>query len=275
MISVKCWEGFTFYLLNLIQSASNKYFYRSISTSETSCANNYPSHFGKWLAGLIDGDGSLLVSKRGYTSLEITIGLRDLPRLLYIQSILGGSVKLRSGSNAYRYRLMNRASMVKLIRLINGHIRHTNRLAQLRRVCNQLGITMLEPSSPNIFINIISAWFAGFFDADGTITFSIKNGVPQLSIRVANKLLVDVNIFILIFGGNIYFDASGHGIYVWSVQSRRDVLRVCEYFKKYCRSHKSKRFYLVDEYFRLRDLKAYKPNSDYYKEWLAFKENWG
>jgi hypothetical protein len=32
-----------------------------------------------------------------------------------------------------------------------------------------------------------SSWFAGFFDADSTITISMKNNYPQLSIRAVNK----------------------------------------------------------------------------------------
>ena len=33
--------------------------------------------WNQWLAGLIDGDGCLLISKLGYTSCEITIDLKD------------------------------------------------------------------------------------------------------------------------------------------------------------------------------------------------------
>jgi len=124
-------------------------------------------------------------------------------------------------------------------------------------------------------LNISSSWFAGFFDADGTITFSIKNNRPQLSIRVVNKLLQDVQWFKYIFGGNIYFDSSQNGYYQWSVQSRADVLKMLDYFKSSTfRSNKSKRFFLIQDYFMLRDLEAFKPNSNHYKAWLDFKNKW-
>ncbi|KAL0304711.1 UNVERIFIED_CONTAM: Cytochrome c oxidase subunit [Sesamum calycinum] len=116
------------------------------------------------LAGIIDGDGSLQVSKQGYASLEITMGLEDLPLLRYIQHMLGGSIKMRSGAKAYRYRLHNQL---------------------------------------------------GFFDADGTIGIAMKNRLPQLSIRVTNKLLQDVESYKVVFGGNIYFDSSQNGYYQW------------------------------------------------------------
>src|SRR5271155_381597 len=59
--------------------------------------------FNQWLAGLIDGDGSLLINKSGYTSCEITMSLEDTHALLIIKNKLGGSIKLRSGVKAIRY----------------------------------------------------------------------------------------------------------------------------------------------------------------------------
>ncbi|KAL8464752.1 hypothetical protein ACS0TY_034309 [Phlomoides rotata] len=112
------------------------------------------------VAGILDGDGSIQVSKKGYTSLEITMGLEDLPLLQYIQHMLSGSIKMRAGAKAYRYRLHN-------------HL--------------------------------------GFFDADGTITIAMKHGLPQLSIRVTNKLLQDVESYKVVFGGSLYFDSSQNG----------------------------------------------------------------
>jgi hypothetical protein len=56
--------------------------------------------------------------------------------------------------------------------------------------------------------------------------------------------------------------------------SRSDVLRVLNYFKANCRSHKSQRFFLVEKYFRLRDLGAFKSDNPYHNEWLSFKAKW-
>lgn len=159
---------------------------------------------------MIDGDGCLLVSKQGYTSLEITIGSEDLPLLIYIKNIIGGSVKARAGVKAYRYRLHNKEGIRKLINSVNGHIRHSGRLQQLHLVCLHLNIPLIYPQ----MINIQSAWFAGFFDADGTIIYSFKNNLPQLSIRVTNKLLQDVMLFKEVFKGGVYFDSSQNGYYV-------------------------------------------------------------
>lgn len=86
------------------------------------------------------------------------MGLEDLPLLRYIKEhLLCGS---RSDENTYRYRLCNQKG-------IHGNIRHSTRLLQLHRVCQVLD----EP----IALDAKSNWFAGFFDADGSI--GIINGL--------------------------------------------------------------------------------------------------
>lgn len=242
-----------------------------VGTSETTRAATLPQHICEWLAGIIDGDGCLLVSKKGYTSLEITTGIEDLSLLRFIQDKLGGSVKMRSGAKAYRYRLHHREGMIHLIHCINGHIRHSTRILQLHRVCQVLDIPVLDslPLSPT------SAWFAGFFDADGTIGIHLINSWPRLSIRVTNKLLQDIDWFKQAFGGNLYFDSSQNGYYQWSIESRVNIENFINCFQfQYCRSQKSQRFFLIKEYYNLRDLKAFKNESIHNKTWQVFMSKW-
>lgn len=113
-----------------------------VGSSETICVTPYSKKFCEWFSGIIDGDGSFQLSKTGYTSLEITMGLEDLPCLRYIQDKLGGSIKMRSGAKAYRYRLHNKQGMIKVINGVNGNIRNSKRLIQLHRVSQQLKIPL-------------------------------------------------------------------------------------------------------------------------------------
>lgn len=76
--------------------------------------------FKQWLAGLIDGDGSFLLSKKGYASLEITMDIRDERALTAVKNVYGGSIKLRSGVRALRYRLHNKEGLLNLINDVNG-----------------------------------------------------------------------------------------------------------------------------------------------------------
>ena len=263
-----------------------------VGTSETTRATNYKydscinrkeqggsksgdnSWFNEWLAGLIDGDGSLLVSKKGYCSCEIIVDIKDEKLLKYIQNKIGGSIKLRSGVKALRWRLHNKKDMLNLINRINGNIRHTSRLKQLYKVCELLNIPVILPK-PLIYNN---GWFIGFFDADGTITYNIINKIPQLTISVKNKLLIDVQPYKEIFGGNIYYDKGQNGYFKWCIQSKVDILNIYNILK-YSKSYKSKRIFLINNYYDLFNLKAYKTPEEggsdiLYKAWLRFNSKW-
>jgi hypothetical protein len=74
------------------------------------------------------------------------MGLQDEHALAIIKQKLGGSLKLRSGVKALRYRLHNKKGMVELISRINGKIRHTSRIKQLESVCLNLNIKIIYPS---------------------------------------------------------------------------------------------------------------------------------
>ena len=90
----------------------------SSETTRVACLNN----FSYWLAGLIDGDGSLLVSRKGYTSCEITVHSSEVFTLFKVKKLLGGKIKKREKANAFRWRLHNTAGMKQLVNLINGKI---------------------------------------------------------------------------------------------------------------------------------------------------------
>lgn len=137
------------------------------------------------------------------------MSLKDGHALAVIKEKLGGSIKHRSGVKALRYRLHNKAGIINLINRINGNIRHTSRQKQLEKVCLLLSVPMLYPKN----ITEDNGWFAGFFDADGTITYSIKNNNPQLTISVTNKLLADVISFKDVFKGNVFLDKGQNGYY--------------------------------------------------------------
>jgi len=234
--------------------------------------------FNEWLAGLIDGDGSLNVSKEGYVSLEITMGINDFATLMLIKNKLGGSVTLRAGVKAYRYRLHNKAGMIDLIHRINGNIRNSVRLIALKKVCALLNISYISP----IKLSINSSWYSGFFDADGSVSINFHPSSnshvssPVVTISITNKYKVDVDPF-LIFKGNTYFNKSGYGHYIWSISSKKDILNILEYFKKYpVRSYKLARLKSIYRFYKLRDLKAHQQpiNTPLYNSWLSFKSKW-
>lgn len=246
----------------------------SNNNTPASQGHNYNNiKFNEWLAGLIDSNGYLGVNKLNLTSCEITIDLRDQRLLYLIKQKFGGSIKLRSGSNSIRYRLHNKKGMINLINAINGNIRNTKRLIQLHKVCSILNIPIILPY--NLHKN--SSWFVGFFDADGTISYSFKNKHPQLTISVTNKLLVDVEMFVKVFGGYIYYDKSKNGYYKWCIQSNKDILNFINYIKlNPSKSLKYNRLLLCNKFYYLINNKAYlqQINTPLYKAWIKFTEKW-
>jgi ubiquinol-cytochrome c reductase cytochrome b subunit len=70
----------------------------------------------------------------------------DYPTLMLIKNKLGGSVKLRSGVKAYRYRLHNREGMMKLVNMVNGNIRNSKRIPAFIKVCTVLNINYIPAS---------------------------------------------------------------------------------------------------------------------------------
>lgn len=223
------------------------------------------------MAGLIDGDGCLLVSKEGYPSCEITMGIEDEHALLQVKQKLGGSLKLRSGAKALRYRIHNKKGMVELINRINGNVRYENRIEQLKRVCENLNIEY----KGSLLLTKESAWMSGVWDSDGTVTFSMKGGNPQLTISVTNKTKRNVN-HLNILGGYIYLDKSQNGYYKWTIQSKKEIENFIQYIKENpSRSRKGKRLYLIPDYYKLVGIRAYKEtNSVKYKAWIRFKKRW-
>lgn len=145
--------------------------------------NNSYKHFRfkQWLAGLIDGDGSFLLSKKGYASLEITMDIRDKRALQAVKNVYGGSIKLRSGVSALRYRLHNK-DLLNLINDVNGDIRNPIRLIQLNYICVKYNITLNYPSK----LTLNNGWFSGFWDADGSIAINAGSNW-QLSISASQK----------------------------------------------------------------------------------------
>lgn len=227
--------------------------------------------WNQYLAGLIDGDGSLLISQAGFVSLEITMDINDLQALNLVKQKLGGSVKRRNTSLSFRYRLHNKAGMLDVISRVNGEIRQSNRMVQLQKICALSQIPYQAPQT----LDSNNAWFAGFFDADGTIGYSYKKGWPQLTISVGQKLPADLACFQNVFGGTVRLDSRSN-IYKWAIYSEVDI----QNFYKYCRkfplySHKKKRMFLLPRFYKLRTAGAHRSSDPaLQKAWAEFETDW-
>jgi hypothetical protein len=227
--------------------------------------------WNQWLAGLIDGDGCFLLSKKGYASLEITMDIRDEHALQIIKNRYGGSIKLRSNAKALRYRLHHKSGLLALIFDVNGFIRNSNRLVQLNKLCDKYELTLVYPEK----LDYDNGWLSGFFDADGTVT--INKSTNQLSISASQKTAEMLQPLIDLYGGNVYIDKGSSLSFKWYISKREDILKLIEYFKNHpCRSAKIQRLHLVPRFYELKDLKAHKAleGSNLEKSWEIFYKKW-
>ena len=184
-----------------------------------------------------------MLSKKGYASLEITMGIRDSHCLYQVKQKFNGSLKLRSGVKAIRYRLHHKSGLLLLINSVNGLIRNPNRMVQLNKICDKYNINFIYPK-PLTYNN---GWLSGFFDADGTVSINRSN--YQLSISISQKDPYLLAPLIDLYGGKVYIDNSS---FKWYVTRKELIFKLLEYFKKYpSRSAKNSRLHLIPRFYEL------------------------
>ena len=155
------------------------------------------SNFSYYLAGLIEGDGTIIVPKtersdKGkdyYPSIQIVFNLKDLPLALLIQQNLGhGSLTRKKGVNAYILTINKLEGIILIVNLINGKLR-TPKIHFLWNLIDWL-------NNKNIKLNIIkkslnnsslldNSWLSGFIEADGQ--FNVRNTIKSIKPKVECK----------------------------------------------------------------------------------------
>ena len=179
--------------------------------------------FNQWLAGVIDGDGYISLSKKGYASLEIVIETRDVNCLYIIKHKLGGSVKMIASGNAIRYRLHNLKGILDLINRINGLLLNPIRIAQLIKLCQKYNIQTLTEKP----LEYNSAWLAGIIDSDGSVYINKASG--QIFITITNNQKPILEYLVPLYGGKIYYNKSTNS-FKWTVYKKNEILKLVNYF---------------------------------------------
>jgi len=157
---------------------------------------NNKNNFSSYLAGLIEGDGSIIVpttersnkGKLNYPSIKIVFNLRDFPLAQLIQKELGtGSLSRMKGINAYLLQINSFEGVLKLVNLLNGNMR-TAKINSLYRLIDWLN---LKSNNLNIIKKPLdcspidsNAWLSGFIEADGSFSIFLN----KISIRIRFSL---------------------------------------------------------------------------------------
>lgn len=158
--------------------------------------------FCTYLAGLIEGDGSIIVpnqarskkNKKNYPSVQICFNLKDLPLCLTLQKILGcGSVHRKKGVNAYIYTINSNQGLIYLLSLVNGYMR-SQKIYDLWKLIDWLNnekndrrIPKYERDESSLLSN---AWLSGFIEADGH--FAVRATRVQFKIECKFELVQSI-----------------------------------------------------------------------------------
>ena len=228
--------------------------------------------FWQWLGGLVDGDGHLYLDKGQRPAFALVAAEADLGLLEYIQASLGfGSIGRESSAKAHTLRVYGEADMIPLLKGLNGQLRGVVRCQQLGTLGSRwgLGLQAPEPPAPE------SHWFAGVFAADGHLAIAFdQRGYPVPSLRVTSKYAADLEHFRSAFGGNVHPAGDpqrGYRWYVWVLSERSAVGHLREYFRTHPTGSiaKERRLGLLEEFYDLRDRRAYRPGSPLEAQWTA------
>jgi len=184
-------------------------FMSNIQTKSYSMTNSFNNgQLGYYLAGLIEGDGTIIVPKTERSSkgkkthppgrrhglarrdpvIRIVFTLNDLPLAKKLQQVLGcGFIQKPKTGNNYLFEIQNIDGLFKLANLINGKMR-TPKIEALHRLINWLNnknidkefIVCLGLDSSPLDSN---SWFAGFSDADSYFQVSLTENKELKTIK--------------------------------------------------------------------------------------------
>jgi len=250
-----CWK----YQLNTKWIISKKFYYQY---------NFSEKLFNEWLAGLIDGCGQLLISKKGYANFKLIVPEKDKSLLYDIKHKYGGSIKSISGFNAFRYKLHHKKGLISLVNDVNGLIRNPNKILQLNKICVLYNIKLKS----NISLTFNNGWLSGFIDGDGSIFIDEKSNQLIISISQKNRYLLDP--LVILYSGRIEILPSKDA-FLYKLYRKKDILNLVDnYFNNYpLRSNKAFKVKMIKDFYLYKD----NINSNIISEynlWIDFKNKW-
>lgn len=149
------------------------------------------NQLGSYLAGLIEGDGSIIVpenersesGKLRHPYFKIIFYIKDLPLARKLVDVFGcGTINEVKNSNYCVVNFYSKEGVLKIIHLINGKMR-TPKIEALHRMIimvnrlNNFSIPLLPLDSSSIGSN---AWFSGYVDSDGNFEILSSTGTNKL-----------------------------------------------------------------------------------------------
>jgi hypothetical protein len=142
---------------------------------------------GSYLAGLLEGDGSLITPSdlSGTATIKITFEAADLPLAQYLMGKFGGQVVPSEGS-WYDWLICKQPEVLGILELVNGYFR-TPKIAALHNMLTYFntkyntGLLLLGMDMSSLCSN---AWLSAVSDADGNFNLIIGQRSDSNTVRV-------------------------------------------------------------------------------------------
>lgn len=153
---------------------------------------------GSYLAGLIEGDGTISIPKKRNPQISIVFHKKDKELAYYLCKILECGNVYNLSKNTVNYQIQDLPSIYKILILINGYLRtpkyyyyinccefinnyiiknkNTNNI-KIKNIINQINIIDIKPLDQSNINN--NAWLSGITDADGNFSISLLNGTRK------------------------------------------------------------------------------------------------
>lgn len=195
----------------LLVGNSNKTSEPSFDSNSTLSPNSDNNLLAGYLAGLIEGDGSIIVPKtirnqKGkllYPIVKITFVKKDLPLAIKIKEVInGGTIEYPKDKDYVNLLFQDIKSIEKIAVLLNGHMR-TPKIEALYRLIDWLNarsdnvkLTKLALDNTSLGSN---PWLAGFIESDGNFYcgFDLNSeGIAKIVkcyMRISQKNLYKLN----------------------------------------------------------------------------------
>jgi LAGLIDADG endonuclease len=194
----------------------NKNYCSKNTTPQNININLLRSQIGPYLAGLIEGNGTISVHNLNNTTknfspkIIIVFKKADLPLANYLQNITKcGQVLIKPERGYVLWQIQDIVSIFTIVSIINGFMR-TPKIEALYRtidwlnnyIINNYNINnLLGPEATNILENKPldsspidnNAWLSGFTDADGNFSINIQKRTNKNSTRVQLTYRLEIN----------------------------------------------------------------------------------
>ena len=161
------------------------------------CQPVLDSTFPSYLAGLIEGDGSIFFAKKEgstrYPRIKICFAAKDQPLAEKLKHALGGQLQWNKTRTCVVLSMTSKKDLINVVNLVNGYFRTPKhvKLLELIDFLNShwnMNITKLPKDESSLDSN---SWLRGFVDQDGNFSLQI-NVRKQRSIRVIPQFRLEV-----------------------------------------------------------------------------------